>query len=78
MDYVPWILACWTVVTMILAGNKNPLAWYSGIASQGLWLVFDYHVEAWGLMPLAVVLSVVYTRNLLRWRREQILTGEGR
>ena len=46
-DFIPWILAAWTVATMILAGNKNPLAWYSGIASQALWLYFDYRVEAW-------------------------------
>ncbi len=69
MTYIPWILMVWTVVTMWLAGNKNPLAWYSGIASQALWLVFDWHVEAWGLMPLAIVLTVVYARNLMRWKQ---------
>ena len=69
-DFIPWILAAWTVATMILAGNKNPLAWYSGIASQALWLYFDYRVEAWGLMPLAVILTAVYMRNLRRWQKE--------
>lgn len=67
-DFIPWILAAWTVATMWLAGNKNPLAWYSGIASQLLWLYFDYTVQAWGLMPLAVILTGVYWRNLRRWR----------
>ena len=61
----------WTVATMWLAGNKSEWAWYSGIASQGLWLVFDWHVGAYGLMPLAIILSAVYWRNLQRWRRER-------
>ena len=34
MDYIPWILATWTVWTMWLAGNKSMLAWPSGIASH--------------------------------------------
>ncbi len=71
MDYIPWILAAWTVCTMWLAGNKSMLAWPSGIVSQGLWLYFDWHVEAWGLMPLAIVLSYVYARNYWKWRRER-------
>lgn len=71
MTVIPWILACWTVTSMWLAGNKTPWAWVSGIASQGLWLYFDYRVEAWGLMPLAVVLTAVYLRNLKKWREGQ-------
>lgn len=70
-EIIPWILAAWTVATMWLAGNKSPWAWYSGITSQLLWLYFDYTVEAWGLMPLAVVLTAVYLRNLRRWKLEQ-------
>ena len=72
MTYIPWLLAGWTVTTMWLAGNKSVWAWYSGIASQALWLVFDYQVKAWGLMPLAVVLTAVYGRNLLRWKKEKV------
>jgi len=69
MLIIPWILAVWTVITMWLAGSKTPWAWASGISSQGLWLYFDYRVEAWGLMPLAVVLTTVYARNWWRWTR---------
>lgn len=68
MTFIPWILAAWTIWSMWLAGNKSPWAWYSGIASQGLWLYFDWRVEAWGLMPLSVVLTIVYARNLVKWR----------
>lgn len=68
IDVVSWALACWTLLNMYLAGNKSVWAWYSGIASQGLWLVFDYAVGAWGLMPLAVLLTAVYVRNIRKWR----------
>ena len=68
----PWVLMAWTVLTMELAGRKHPLTWHSGIASQGLWLYFDWTVEAWGLMPLALILTVVYVRNLRRWKAEQL------
>lgn len=69
IDYLPWVLMVWTVVNMWLAGNKNVLAWYSGIVSQGGWLLFDFYVQAWGLMPLAVILTAVYVRNIRRWHR---------
>lgn len=73
MDYIPWILAGWTVANMWLAGSLNPLAWWSGIASQVLWLYFDWQVGAYGLMPLAIILTVVYWRNLQRWKQGTLL-----
>ena len=72
VELTPWILSVCTVVTMILAGNKNPLAWWLGIGSQAIWLYFDWTVEAWGLMPLAVVLTFIYGRNLRKWRAEAV------
>jgi hypothetical protein len=32
--------------------------------------------QAWGLLPLTVVLTGIYGRNLLRWRREERLARE--
>jgi hypothetical protein len=69
-DVIPWVLAALTVLNMWLAGNKNPWAWRLGIGSQALWLYFDYTVQAWGLMPLAIILTWVYLRNLRRWTAE--------
>lgn len=69
LQLLSWSLGILTVVNMWLAGNKNPWAWRLGIGSQAVWLWFDWIVGAWGLMPLAIVLSVVYWRNLRRWRR---------
>jgi nicotinamide riboside transporter PnuC len=59
-----------TVVVMWLAGSKRSLAWLLGLIGQAGWLAFVILFQAWGLLPLVVVLTVVYTRNLLRWRTE--------
>lgn len=71
---LPWFLFGLTVLTMTLAGNKNPWAWRLGIASQVVWLWFDYRVEAYGLMPLAIVLTTIYYRNLRKWESEKVAT----
>src|ERR1044072_251586 len=52
-EVVPWVLSSWTVLTMFLLSEKNRYGFMSGLASQVLWLAFDWHVEAYGLMPLA-------------------------
>ena len=64
---LPVYLACMTVLGMWLAGNHDVRAWWLGIANQAVWLWFDYRVEAWGLMPLALILSAVYARNIRKW-----------
>ena len=68
LSAIPWVLSAWTLGTMWMAGNKSQWAWVSGMASQGLWAVFAVSVEAWGLLPLPIALSVIYARNLRKWR----------
>lgn len=70
VEVTSWFLMGWTVLNMWLIGNKTVWAWYSAIASQAVWLYFDYLVGAYGLMPLAVVLTVIYVRNIRKWRKE--------
>lgn len=41
------------------------------LANQGLWLWSIIAFQVWGLVPLTVALTVIYTRNLIRWRREE-------
>lgn len=67
---LPLALSANTVAVMWLAGSKRALGWALGLAGQGLWVAFSVVFEAWGLLPLAVVLTYVYGRNLMRWRRE--------
>ena len=65
---LPFATGCMTLVAMWLAGSRRALGWAVGLANQGLWLAFIVSFEAWGLLPLTVALTVVYARNLHRWR----------
>lgn len=71
-EIIPWVLSCWTLITMWLAGNQTRWAWASGLASQFLWLAFAWMYEAWGLMPLSFALMAVYARNFRKWRAEAL------
>lgn len=66
---IPWILMAWTVCTMVLLAERHRVGFMSGLASQALWLVFDWQVGAYGLMPLAVILGSVYVRGYVKWGR---------
>ena len=65
------LTSCFTLWGMWLAGNKRSLGWAVGLGNQALWIVFIVAFGAWGLLPLSLALIVTYTRNLIRWRREE-------
>jgi hypothetical protein len=61
---------------MWLAGNKKVLSWRLAVGGQAGWAVFIVIFEAWGLAPMCVGLTIVYVRNLIKWRRERTLEAE--
>ena len=67
---LPLALSVNTVAVMWLAGSKRALGWLLGLIGQAGWLAFVILFQAWGLLPLVLALTVVYTRNLLRWKAE--------
>ena len=69
IEIIPWVLMAWTVLTLELVGRMHRIGFISGLASQGLWLVFDWHVGAWGLIPLALILGWRYIVSYRRWGR---------
>jgi hypothetical protein len=69
-DALPWVMSAVTLYAMYLAGNKSPVAWMLGLGNQALWLLFIVHTAAWGLLPMLVGMVVIYSRNLLKWKRE--------
>jgi uncharacterized membrane protein YesL len=56
---------------MWLAGNKRSAGWIVGLVNQVFWLATIIAFGVWGLLPLTGALTVVYSRNLLKWRREE-------
>lgn len=67
VTYLPWLLSCITIYSMLLAGNKRRGVWLVGLAGQALWLVWILCSHSWGLVPLNIALWIVYARNYLKW-----------
>lgn len=65
-----WVLSCFTLANMWLAGSKNPWTWHVGLVGQGLWIVFVIGTQQWGLMLGVVGITVVMLRNWALWRKE--------
>jgi hypothetical protein len=73
---LPLALSVNTIIVMWLVGSKSALGWTLALIGQAGWLLFVFVFDAWGLLPLVVALSFVYTRNLWRWTRENALEEE--
>lgn len=74
---IPLLLSANTLTLTWLVGNRRTSGWVLGCIGQALWFVFIFTWQVWGLLPLAVGLTIVYARNLLRWRREQRAENAG-
>lgn len=67
-----------TLAAMWLAGSKRSIGWVVGLVNQVLWAATIVVFEVWGLVPLTAALTVIYSRNLVRWRRlEAVEDGSG-
>lgn len=69
---IPWATSAGTLLGMWLLGQKRSIGWVVGLCNQALWITFAVTFRAWGLLPLTLALLVIYTRNLLRWRRDDL------
>ena len=72
------VLMLWTTLTIGLQthGSAGLAMWASasGLFSQLLWIVFDLLTGAYGLLPLALILGVLYVRGWQRWRLQRQVT----
>jgi hypothetical protein len=68
---IPLALSANTLALMWLVGDRKVLGWWLAVFGQVGWAVFIVTFAAWGLLPMWAGLSFTYTRNLIKWRREQ-------
>lgn len=68
---IPLLLSANTLTLTWLVGNRRTSGWVLGCIGQVMWFVFIFTWQVWGLLPLAIGLTIVYGRNLILWRREQ-------
>jgi hypothetical protein len=67
------ITSATTIVSMYYAGNGKSWSWLLGLANQVVWWVFIFVYAAWGLIPLNIALIFIFTRNYLKWRKNESL-----
>lgn len=65
---LPWLLSALTLISLYLAGDRNPMGWLVGLINQALWLVWILLTQTWGLLPMNLTLWLVFTRNYFKWR----------
>jgi hypothetical protein len=68
---IPWLLSANTLTLTYLVGNKSNTGWLLGVIGQAMWFLFIFTWQVWGLLPLAVGLTILYARNLVKWHREK-------
>lgn len=66
-----------TLYAMKVVGDRKWWGWLVGLLNQGLWFAFIIVFAAWGLLPLSLALTVIYARNLLRWRATPAMEPAG-
>jgi hypothetical protein len=68
---IPWMLSANTLALTYLVGNKSNAGWLLGVIGQAMWFLFIVTWQVWGLLPLAIGLTILYARNLVKWHREK-------
>src|SRR5262245_36751098 len=65
------VLSAMSLTAMELIGRKKWQGWALGLVNQGLWFYLTVVVAGlWGLGIQFVIFAVIYTRHLVRWKRE--------
>lgn len=71
-----WILAAVGITGIFLAGSGRKLGWAFGIGAQVLWIMYAVTTRQWGFLVTALAYAAVYSRNWMRWRREERVKAE--
>ena len=70
--WMPWFLSALTIYQNLLVGRKRLSGWVLGMIGQVFWLMWIYADEAWGLLPLNIMLCWVYVKNYRLWKGQQL------
>lgn len=68
---IPFVLSVNTFALTWLVGRRSTTGWVLGVVGQVLWFIFVFMYQAWGLLFMAVGLTILYVWNLRKWLREQ-------
>lgn len=63
-----WIAAVVSVGGLWLAGINPRMGWVYGLGAQVVWALYGVMTQQPGMIALSVVFTLLYVRNLHRWR----------
>lgn len=67
-----WVISIFTITSMELIARRHWQGWLCGLINQGFWGYFMiWEKQAYGLLPISIVLTWRYSVAMLRWKREQ-------
>lgn len=69
---MPFGISVLTGIHMYLVGNLWKYSWLYGIVMQGIWLIWVFVSKQYGFLPLNVALIIIYTRNHMRWMKQEM------
>lgn len=69
-----WLLTVMGCTTFLLAGKKVWWAWYLGLATQVVWVVFALVTAQYGFLLGVPLYGAVYTWNAYKWTKEKFAT----
>lgn len=65
---IAWACSAITLLSVWLTGHNLRLSWKVSLANQALWLILTVQNETWGLLPLTLSLTLIFSRHLWRTR----------
>jgi len=71
-----WLLSGLAIVSLWLVGNKNYWGFIVGLVTQVFWFYYAFTTEQFGLVPGVIIYTVVYARNLWKWKEEEKNEGK--
>lgn len=69
-ETIPWLISLLSILMLWQMGNGSAWGPRLGLATSLLWVVYASYTRQWGLLPRIVVVGMVHTRNMLKWRRD--------
>jgi hypothetical protein len=63
------IAAVFTLTGLWLTGNRSLAAPIIGMINFIPWTLFAYVTEAWPLIPMNMVITMLHLRTFIKWRR---------
>jgi len=62
-----WLLSIGSISLLWLMGNRWKYAPLYGAFFQIFWFLYIYQTKHWGLLPGAIVYTLVHLRNAIKW-----------